>query len=170
METEIVETAVTLAMGSGLTLVGFYFLNRQRREPVVDNGNRRVELLEEVAGHVGKVSHVFARYSALISDSLRFAGNIPVKLQEELDQVTSHLVAIFEEISSAESKLLLLGEKRLEKALHLYSGRLAFFRNNYPPGRPSNSDKDIQETKREIARLRDQFYDILSERYDSARR
>lgn len=166
---DILAVVGLILLGAAVAAAGAFAWTRIKvNDNDVVGRSRRAELLEDVAGHVGKVSHVFARYAALVNDSFQFDGNVPIKLQTELDEVTRHLVLIFEEISAAESKLLLLGEKRLEKALRLYSAKLAYFRNNFPPGHAPGPDKDIGATKKDIAKLRAQFYDILSERYDSA--
>lgn len=163
----VFEALFWLLAGSAISAVsGVFWLRYKKRLDDSLQGNRRAEILEEVAAHVGKVNHVFARYAAIVSDASQVKGSLPPRLASEAEAVTQQLVEVFEEISRAESKLALLGEKRLEKALQLYSVRLAYFRKLFTPG-VAAGDKDPAEVRKEIARLREQFYDILSERYDT---
>ena len=54
----------------------------------------------------------------------------------------------------------------MEKALRLYAAKIALFRKQVYVGRQDISDQEIAELKAGILNLREQFYDILSRRYD----
>ncbi|RYZ80722.1 MAG: energy transducer TonB, partial [Moraxellaceae bacterium] len=76
------------------------------------------------------------------------------------------LVKEFDQLADAEAKLLMLGEKTMEKTLRLYASRIALFRKQVYVGRTDISDQEISELKIGIMKLREQFYELLSKRYD----
>ncbi len=162
----IISTGISLLLGMSFgALAMFYTLRDKLKQNQQVNSLRRIGMLEQVAQHVGKVSHTFSKYSSLVSEIGPKAEGISTKQGAELDDLSSDLVAVYEEISIAESKLLLLGEKRLEKAMKLYTAKMAQYRKKIYPGRYSNSE-EASTIKKEIITMKDQFYNILSERYD----
>jgi len=80
--------------------------------------------------------------------------------------VNQELVDEFKKLADAESKLLMLGEKTMEKTLRLYAAKIALFRKQVYIGRQDISEQEIAELKATILTLREQFYDLLSRRYD----
>jgi len=126
----------------------------------------RLNILEQISSEVGHVNHSFARYSSLVIESTRFGKRWPVERKQELDRCNLELVREFEKLSNAEAKLLLLGEKTMEKTLRLYASRIAVFRKQVYVGRQDISDQEIADLKSSIMQLREQFYEILSRRYD----
>ena len=72
----------------------------------------------------------------------------------------------FEKLSDAEAKLLMLGEKSMERTLRLYAARIALFRKQVYIGRQDISEQEIADLKSGIMQLREQFYELLSKRYD----
>jgi len=72
----------------------------------------------------------------------------------------------FKKLADAEAKLLMLGEKTMEKTLRLYGAKIALFRKQVYVGRQDISDQEIANIKSSILTLREQFYDLLSKRYD----
>ncbi len=80
--------------------------------------------------------------------------------------MNQELVAAFKKMADAESRLLMLGEKLMEKTLRLYSAKIAYFRKQVYVGRQDIGEKEIAAIRQEIAQLREQFYDILSKKYD----
>ncbi|PCK03675.1 MAG: energy transducer TonB [Alteromonadaceae bacterium] len=127
---------------------------------------RKIQLLEDISSEVGHVNHSFAKYSALVIESTRFGEHWPAARKQELNSINSELVLEFEKLSAAEAKLLMLGEKTMEKTLRLYGAKIAFFRKQVYVGRQDISEQEIADLKSTIMKLREQFYDILSRRYD----
>lgn len=167
----IIDTAIKVLLGAGISAL-LIWLTRYWRKPVAlapksTVANRKVSLLEEVSSEVGGVNHSFAKYSALVIESTRFGKGWPAARKQELERVNAELVSKFEQLSSAEAKLLMLGEKTMEKTLRLYGAKIALFRKQVYVGRQDISDQEIAELKSTIMQLREQFYDILSRRYDS---
>lgn len=126
----------------------------------------KIQLLESISSEVGHVNHSFAKYSALVIESTRFGEHWPPARKQELDRINAELVLEFEKLSAAEAKLLMLGEKTMEKTLRLYGAKIAFFRKQVYVGRQDISEQEIADLKSAIMKLREQFYDILSRRYD----
>lgn len=127
---------------------------------------RKIHLLEEISRDVGQVNHSFAKYSALAIESTRFGKRWPSARQLELDKINNQLVNEFDKLAQTEAKLLMLGEKTMEKTLRLYASRIALFRKQVYVGRQDISEQEIADLKESILKLREHFYDILSRRYD----
>lgn len=161
------DTVIKVSLGGGLAFTALWL--HQKRSPAgsqTASSNRRLELLEEISLSVGHVNHCFAKYSSLVIESTRFAKNWPAARKLELDKVNAELVAEFKKLADAEAKLLMLGEKTMEKTLRLYGAKIALFRKQVYVGRQDISDQEIADLKTAILRLREQFYDLLSRRFD----
>lgn len=162
------DTGLKIGLGA-LMAVGCFWLsrywtgNRANDEPAY---RKRMTFLEQISTDVGHVNHSFAKYSALVIESTRFGKRWPPARKHELDRVNAELVKEFERLSTAEAKLLMLGEKTMEKTLRLYAARIALFRKQVYVGRQDISEQEIADLKNSIMQLREQFYDLLSRRYD----
>lgn len=163
----LLETTFKVGLGGGIALMSmWYFSRRQALTQPGSQANRRLELFEEISSSVGHVNHCFARYSALVIESTRFGKTWPAARKVELERVNSELVAEFRKLADAEAKLLMLGEKTMEKTLRLYGAKIALFRKQVYVGRQDISEQEIADLKTSILSLREQFYDLLSRRYD----
>ena len=162
----LLDTSAKIALGA--LIAGICLWIAGRRNPLGGAGkiNRRMEILEDVSGNVGNVNHIFAKYSSLVIESTRFGNRWPQARKDELTRVNTELVQEFKKMADAEAKLLMLGEKALEKTLRLYGARIAHFRKQVYVGRQDIGEQDIVALKQEIMKLREQFYDILSKKYD----
>ncbi len=127
---------------------------------------RRLMILEGISADVGHLSHVFAKYSALVVESIHYGKHWPEARRKELELINHELVREFKKLSDAESKLLMLGEKALEKTLKLYGSKIANFRRQVYVGRTDMKDETIIAMKKDINLLREQFYEFLSKKYD----
>ena len=164
---QLVDTS--LKVGLGAIIVGFFswlLLHRRNTPQAFSRINRRLSLFEEISKDIGNVNHIFAKYSALVIESTRFGLRWPQMRKEELDKITVELVASFNKLANAEAKLLMMGEKNMEKVLRLYGAKIAHFRKHVYVGRQDISDEEIAQIKRDITRLREQFYTMLSRKYD----
>lgn len=165
----ILDTGFKIAMGMGLTLASFWLAKtwREQHSPIKTRPEqKKIFLLEEISAEVGRVNHCFAKYSALVIESTRFGKRWPPARKHELDRINEQLVSDFEKLAAAEAKLLMLGEKTMEKTLRLYAAKIAFFRKQVYVGRQDISEQEIADIKVGIMQLREQFYDLLSRRYD----
>ena len=163
---ELLNTLIIFLFGLVFGAVAvFLHMNDKLKTLQAITAQRRISLMEQVAQHVGKVSHVFGKYSSLVNEIGTKVERMSAGQKQELDSLSSQLVDVYEEVAIAESKLLLLGEQKLEKALKLYTAKMALFRKQIYPGRYSN-DEEAAQLKREVTLMRSQFYDVLSQRYD----
>jgi hypothetical protein len=165
----IIDTSIKISVGAAITFAAIWLARTWRSKQ--ESGNfsgrrRRMSLLEEISSDVGKVNHSFAKYSALVIESTRFGKRWPPARKQELERINSELVIEFRKLSDAEAKLLMLGEKTMEKTLRLYGAKIALFRKQVYVGRQDISEQEIAELKSAIMTLREQFYEILSRRYD----
>ncbi len=166
MNSAMIDVVVALVLGTALGAGAAYLLLRERLRDRGQAGKlRAVAMLEQVAEHVGRVSHVFSKYSSLVSDVGPRAERMSPNQEQELETLSNELVRVYEEAAVAESKLLLLGEQRLEKALKLYTAKMAQYRRQIYPGRYQNTE-EASALRKEVADMKTQFYDILSERFD----
>ena len=165
----LIDTAFKVALGMMMTFFCLWLskLWRDHHSPLkVPRHSKKMAMLEDISSEVGRVSHCFAKYSALVIESTRFGKRWPAARREELERINRELVMTFESLAAAEAKLLMLGEKTMEKTLRLYAARIAFFRKQVYVGREDISEQEIADIKSSIMQLREQFYDQLSRRYD----
>lgn len=162
------DTVLKIALGAFLAISCFWVGRIWRRGEAAGTTpqNKRIVLLEQISSDVGHVNHSFAKYSALVIESTRFGKRWPPARKQELERVNAELVKEFERLAAAEARLLMLGEKTMEKTLRLYAARIALFRKQVYIGRQDISEQEIADLKSSIMQLREQFYDILSRRYD----
>ncbi len=168
---EMVDTGVKIAAGMLVSALLFWFYLRRHRtldQKVVEDMRKRRELLERVAANVGRVHHVYQQYLALATEFTRFGQNWPKSRRDEMSRVGQELVEVFRDLTEAESTLLLLGEKRLERALRVYGAKIVSLRRQVHAEKHQFSGEEmhsLDEVKREIAELREGFFEALSTRY-----
>lgn len=166
----LLESGLKIAFGACMA-TGFFWLgrlwhNHQTHGDDRSPNSKRLQLLEQISADVGHVNHSFAKYSSLVIESTRFGKRWPPARRQELDRINAELVKEFERLAAAEAKLLMLGEKTMEKTLRLYAARIALFRKQVYVGREDITEQEIADLKTGIMTLREQFYDSLSRRYD----
>ncbi|WP_347331938.1 energy transducer TonB [Marinimicrobium locisalis] len=165
---ELLDTSLKVALGAMIAgLAGWWVM---RRNAVVGSRspkeNRRLSHLEDVSAQVGRLTHTFAKYSSLAAESIQFGERWPKERKQELESISADLVNEFKGLAEAESKLLMLGEKNLERSLRLYGSQIALFRKQVYASRPDISLEQVAGLKQEVSRAREKFYDLLSRKYD----
>ena len=108
------------------------------------------------------------KYFELINEYMNATKNRydwPQSRRSELYLVLDELVHSFNELTAAESKLLLLNEKSLYKSLRKFRSKVIFFRRHFYIDKKDLNEQEAQEIKREVSKLREQFFDSLSHRY-----
>ncbi len=166
---QLFDTSAKIGIGALISaLFMFVIFNRRPSTPrsSAHPDQRRLMILEGISADVGHLSHVFAKYSSLVVESINYGKHWPEARQKELDLVNHELVREFKKLADAESKLLMLGEKALEKTLRLYGAKIANFRKQVYVGRTDIKDEAIIAMKKDINLLREQFYEFLSKKYD----
>ncbi|MFT5421727.1 MAG: hypothetical protein ACI9D5_002485 [Candidatus Endobugula sp.] len=166
---QLFDTSAKVGIGALISAL-FMIVILHRRPPnnkvSAHPDQRRLMILEGISADVGHLSHVFAKYSALVIEAIHYGKHWPDARKKELDMINHELVREFKKLSDAESKLLMLGERVLEKTLRLYGSKIANFRRQVYVGRTDMKDETIIAMKKDINFLREQFYDFLSKKYD----
>ncbi len=165
---ELLDTSLKVALGALIAGVAGWWV--MRRNAAAGSSSVREErcldMLEQISGQVGQVSHIFAKYSSLAAESVQFGERWPRERRKELETISAELVNEFRRLADAEAKLLMLGEKNLERSLSLYGRQIALFRKQVYVGRPDISLEQVAALKQETARAREKFYELLSRKYD----
>lgn len=165
---QLTDTSIKIGLGAVIAaLIAWLMLWRSSHvQPSLPRENRRLHILEEVSSQVGVVTHVFAKYSSLVVESIQFGERWPEARRQELNALNSELVSEFRKLAEAEAKLLMLGEKNLERSLRLYGAKIAVFRKQVYVGRRDITHEQIGSLKLGVTQVREQFYDMLSRKYD----
>ena len=168
---EMVDAVVKIS--AGMLLSGLFFLMYLRRHQTLDARaeaeiQRRRELYEQVAAHVGRVHYVYQKYLALATEFTRYGQHWPKSRRDELAKIGVELAEVFHLLTEAESTLLLLGEKRLERSLRIYGSKIVNLRRQIYAEKPAMTGEEIHvldDVKKEISQLKEGFFDALSIRY-----
>jgi len=168
---ELIDTGVKIATGFAASGLFFIWYSHKRnsydKRAMVDLDHRR-QLLQQVGDKVGRVHHVYQQYLSLVVEYSRMGIHWPETRRKDLKIATEQLIDVFRELNSAEATLLLLGEKKLERALRVYGSRIVSLRRVVNSGKMELTGEDlnhIEENKREIQILRTAFYETLSNRF-----
>jgi len=164
---QLTDTSLKIGLGALIAaLIAWFILWRSANLNSAPRENRRLHILEDVSTQVGAVTHIFAKYSSLVVESIQFGERWPAARRQELDAVNTELVQEFRRLADAEAKLLMLGEKNLERSLRLYGAKIAVFRKQVYVCRKDISHEQITTLKMGVNQVREQFYDMLSRKYD----
>ena len=166
----LLDTTAKVALGALIAGLSGYWLSGMRTKQ--NRNQQRTEhhraIIEDIAQQAEQVHHVFMKYFELIQEYMNATKNRydwPESRKSELYLVIDELVSSFNELTAAESKLLLLNEKRLYKGLRKFRSKVIFFRRHFYIDKKDLSDNEAQDIKREVSKLREQFFDALSDRY-----
>jgi len=167
---ELLDTSIKVALGALITGLSGYWLagirtKQSRNQQKIEH---KRDLMEGIAQQAEQVHHVFMKYFELIQEYMNATKNRydwPEGRRSELYLVVDELVQSFNDLSSAESKLLLLNEKPLYKSLRKFRSKVIFFRRHFYIDKIDLNDKEAQDLKREVSKLREQFFDALSDSY-----
>ncbi len=167
---ELLDTSIKVALGALITGLSGYWLSgirtkQNRNQQKIDH---KRDLMEGIAQQAEQVHHVFMKYFELIQEYMNATQNRydwPQGRRSELYLVVDELVQSFNDLTAAESKLLLLDEKPLYKSLRKFRSKVIFFRRHFYIDKKDLNDKEAQELKREVSKLREQFFDALSDSY-----
>ncbi|BCE02211.1 hypothetical protein [Marinicellulosiphila megalodicopiae] len=172
MTFDVIDSLVKILVGVLLS-GALYLIITKKKDKTFDIGltelNAKREQLEYVARKVGNVHYIYQQYIALVIEFTRYGKSWPKARRDELSKMTRELVEAFVQLTDAESTLLLLGEKKLERALRSYGAKIVSIRrlvNSEKETFSSNELLQIEEAKKDISRLKETFFDTLSDRYN----
>lgn len=164
----LIDTPLKIGLGALIAALSAWIILRRSIHLQHHNQreNRRLHILEEVSSQVGTVTHIFAKYSSLVVESIQFGERWPQARRLELESINNDLVNEFKKLAECEAKLLMLGEKNLERSLRIYGAKIAVYRKQVYVGRKDITPEQITALKSGIHQVREQFYDMLSRKYD----
>lgn len=166
----ILDTSIKVSLGALIAAISGYWLSgmRSKHNRAQQRLDHQRDLLEGIAQQAEQVHHVFMKYFELINEYMNATKNRydwPQSRRSELYLVLDELVHSFNELTAAESKLLLLNEKALYKSLRKFRSKVIFFRRHFYIDKKDLNESEAQDLKREVSKLREQFFDALSHRY-----
>jgi len=166
----ILDTSIKVTLGAIIAGISSYWLSvmRTKQNRNQQRLDHQRDLLEGIAQQAEQVHHVFMKYFELMNEYMNATKNHydwPQSRRSELYLVLDELVQSFNELTAAESKLLLLNEKSLYKSLRKFRSKVIFFRRHFYIDKKDLNEQEAIELRREVSKLREQFFDALSERY-----
>ncbi len=152
---EVIDTAVKVGLGAIISGAAAYWVARLNHVKGIekDKLQRRRELLESVAEQAEKFTQNALRYWAVLSDDTKRS------------EANSDLLESFRELTSAESKLLLLGEQNCQKLLREYGEYVKTFREEFISEGKKISEEQQREIRLNILDKRAALFNSLSAVY-----
>lgn len=171
---EVIDTAVKVGLGALISGASGYWMAKSkthedaRRERL----NRHHSLLETSAEQIENFSQVLMRYWALIVECVRTRDQglmwTPDRF-EELTKVKVEIVTAFCDLTSAESKFLLMGYGDAQQLLRHYGDLARRFRRSAWEGNKSLTELQLDEYRSQMLDAREKLFKELSNIYRKER-
>lgn len=167
---EVIDTAVKVGLGALISGFSAYWMAKSksrddlRRERLI----RHHGLLEQSAEQIENFSHVVLRYWALI---VEFVRNKEKKIEpqsdrvEEIAKTKAEVFNAFSDLTSAESKLLLLGHTEAQKLLRNFGDLAKHVRRYAWEGNKTLSEEQMEEFRSQLLDAREKLFNELSRIY-----
>ena len=167
---EVIDTAVKVGLGALISGISTYWMAKSKNSDDLKRERllRHHNLLEKSAEQIENFSHVSMRYWALIVEWVR---NREQKLElaphrsEELTKTKVELFDAFSDLTSAESKLLLLGHVEAQKLLRNYGELAKRMRRHAYDGNKSLTEAQMDEYRTKLLEAREKLFKELSQIY-----
>lgn len=166
---EIIDTAVKVGLGALITGFTTYFLAKLNHDRTAEKerAERRRSLLESIAQEVATFHQVASLHWSFIVNWINFTPpgeDISEESKSEMIKMQREVLAAFKELTSAQSKLLLLGEANAHQLLSEYRKFLIVFRIDSVIQRQLEVD-DLVTYQDELNKKKDLFFQGLSRAY-----
>lgn len=166
---DVVDSAVKIGLGALIAGLSSFILAQKNHERDAEKERRRrnKELLEAVAEHVERFTSASLIYWAWGGDFIRAANGTKRSFPnpEKLKAAQGEHFDAFQEMTSAEAKLLLLGYKSAQEKLRNYGDELVKMRKRFSSSPQDVSEEEIYEWRSKILDARATFFDELSAIY-----
>ncbi|MFT4776030.1 MAG: hypothetical protein ACI9B7_000400 [Oleispira sp.] len=167
---EVIDTAIKIGLGGLIGFIGTYTVTKlnHNHDSNKDKSKRHFDALEQVASHIEEFSHVALKYWALVVERVRVENDgktWPKERSDQLDIVKAEYFSEAKNVTVAESKLLLLGLNKASEKLGAYTEFLKVLRRKYYVGKSGLTEKEMDEVREELLRLRQEFFSELSISY-----
>jgi hypothetical protein len=128
------DTAVKVGLGGAITVVGSYFLARLTHDRTIqkERAERRRALLETVAEQVATFAQASLKHWGFVINWIQYPSTIEFTrdMRSDLAQRLAEFNEAFKDVTSAESKLSLLGEVNCQTLLRDYANSAVPFRED----------------------------------------
>ena len=167
---EILDTAVKVGLGALITACSAYWIAKANAlsNRKADRQTRHHDLLEQSAEQIESFSHTMLRYWALITEQVRNrekALDLAPHRRQELDRTKAELFNSFSELTSAESKLLLLGHKECQSHLRSFGDCSREIRRRAFDGNQDLNTEDMESMRDNFLQERASLFDALATAY-----
>ncbi len=167
---DVLDTAVKIGLGAAISAIVTYWHSkyRDKAESAKEYEKRHRSLLEQVADQAEQLNHVYLKYWALVVEWVRYEKNQknwPDERRAELEEIKTELFASFGSLTSAESKLLLIGENEAYAKMRELGETVVQFRRTCYVDKKSLTEEEIEQNKNRIKKLREELYELLSSSY-----
>ena len=165
---EVADTAVKIGLGALIAGISAFLLARSqyRYDLRKTKVSREFELLKDIAEKVERFTQSALMYWAISADWHKARRvNPDRKKSEALLSAQKELFSRFNELTSAEAFLLLLGEKEAQQQLRVYGDHVMVYRRQASRATDALRDEEIDDYREYILRARESFFARLNEIY-----
>jgi hypothetical protein len=165
---EIVDSAVKIGLGALIAGVSSWALARNQyvHELRKSKVTREFELLKDIAEKVERFTHSALKYWAISAEWHKARRTDPeAPKSTNLLSTQKELFGRFNELTSAEAFLLLLGRKGAQAQLRAYGEHVMTYRRAVSRAAKPMSDGEIDDYRSYILRARESFFEQLNAMY-----
>lgn len=167
---EVIDTAVKVGLGALISGLSTYWVTARKSKDDLSRERlqRHQVLLEESAVQVESCAHVVLRYWALMVELVRYRAQgiqWPTSRSDELEKTKADLFNSFSSMTSAESKLLLLGHANAQRLLREFGELTRSFRRSAFDGNLSLTEDELDDHRFKLLTAREAFFAELSRVY-----
>jgi len=166
---EIVDSAVKIGLGALIAGASGWLLAKTQYSHELHKGKvqREFDLLKDIAEKVERFTHSALKYWAISAEWHRARRTNPdATKSENLLATQKELFGRFNELTSAEAFLLLLGQKAAQSQLRNYGEHVMSYRRAVSRASEPMSDEQIEDYRLYILKARESFFDRLSDMYN----
>ena len=165
---EIIDSAVKIGLGALIAGASAWALARGQYSHDLRKSKvaREFELLKDIAEKVERFTHSALKYWAISADWHRARRTNPNAIKSDtLLSAQKELFSRFNELTSAEAFLLLLGQKSAQAQLRAYGEHVMVYRRSVSRSAAPMSDGQIEDYRMYILKARESFFEHLNEMY-----
>ncbi|MBI6187610.1 hypothetical protein JEP98_00340 [Providencia rettgeri] len=169
---DLLDTAIKIGLGSVITIVGTLTVTKlnHKNDRLKDINKRAMDLIETISIDVEEATHVFLRYTALMTEwtknkSKGFPEGLTGDRAKELAKVKIDLFDQFKSLSASEGKLMLLSLPDVSEKLRVYGELVQDIRRKYHDYNESVTVQDMENARAKLLEARKNFFTSLSSAY-----
>ena len=167
---EVIDTAIKVGLGALISGLSAYWMSKSKTNDDLrrERLTRHHGLLEKSAEQIENFSHSMLRYWALVVEWVRYkdkSTQMPPNRAEELSKAKTELFNTFSDLTSAESKLLLLGHTEAQQLLRSFGDIAKHVRRHAWDGDKSLSEAQMEIFRSQLLEAREKLFNELSRIY-----